>query len=339
VVQELFSLSYSRAKDEVVKGHVTVNEAVARDPGQWVLPSDRVAHRPELPTRRLRLGGPSIAILYQDQHVVVVDKPAGLLVHPTLDAEQDTVLARTARALARTGGEVGRLFVVHRLDRDTSGVLVLARSHAAALHLQRQFRTHTVTRRYLALVAGDLAQPVTVARAIGRPRPTARRAALAGNRGQPAVTHLEPLQRFAVATLVEAQLQTGRTHQVRVHLSYLGHPVLGDTLYGKPKAQPVAVPRLALHAKTLAFTHPATGRRLEFSLPLPADLAGTVRRLRATRPRLEPLPPAPSPPPPRTAAATPPPPPRSGPPRAGAPGPSRVPGSSRRPRGRALHRP
>jgi len=280
LLQQRLGLSFSRAKEEVRRGHVTVNEAVELDPGAWVAPTDRVEHRPDLPRRRPAPAAPPIEVVFFDQHLVVVNKPAGVLVHPTVEEEQDTVLTRTLAALARRAAEGGRLFVVHRLDRETSGVMVLARSHAAAERLHRQFRAHTVARTYLALVAGDLVREVTVRRSIGRPRPTARRAALAPGRGKEAVTHFTPVERLGAATLVEACPETGRTHQVRVHLAYLGHPVLGDPLYGGAATQPNAVPRLALHAKQLTFTHPVDGRRLEFAVPLPADLAGPLRRLR-----------------------------------------------------------
>jgi len=307
-VQALLGCSFSHAKDEVIHGHVTVDDEVVIDPGAWVHAGDRIEHHPELPRRSPLPRAAPIELLFHDADIVVVNKPTRLVVHPTAEGERDTVLSRTYVALARTTPLVGRLFVVHRLDRDTSGVMVLARTHAAAEHLQRQFRVHSTERRYLALVAGDLNRECFVERSIGRPRPGARRGALPpGRGGKPAETTVRPVERLGTATLVEAELGTGRTHQVRVHLSYLGHPVLGDQLYGAADLKP-EVPRLALHATHLGITHPTSGKRLEFTAPLPTDLAGVLRRLRERSRRAgHPLPPVepPKPPPrPRTATAT-----------------------------------
>lgn len=280
-LQELLGCSFSRAKREVLIGHVTVGGKVVTDPGHWVGAGDAVAHQPQLPRRAPQPAGPGITVLHLDDDIVVIDKPPGLLVHPTVAGEQDTVLARLVVELARRCGHPGRVHVVHRLDRDTSGVMVLARTHAAAEHLQRQFRAHTVTRRYQALVAGDLAREVEVERSIGRPRPGARRAALApGAGGRPARTVVTPLERFGSVTLVGAELGTGRTHQVRVHLSYLGHAVLGDPVYGGKEEDPIAVPRIALHAAHLGLVHPRTGQPLELTLPFAADLAPVLAVLR-----------------------------------------------------------
>ncbi len=280
-LQEILDSSFSRAKREVLIGHATVDGEVVTDPGRRVGPDEVVAHRPGLPRRSPRPAGPGIAILHLDEDIVVIDKPSGVLVHPTVEGEQDTVLARLVVELSRRCGRPGRVHVVHRLDRDTSGVMVLARSHAAAEHLQRQFRAHSVTRRYQALVCGDLDRDVQVDRSIGRPRPGSRRAALApGTGGRAARTAVKPLERFGNVTLVEAELGTGRTHQVRVHLSFLRHPVLGDPVYGKPEDDPIAVPRMALHAFHLGLAHPSSGAHVEFTLPLPSDLSSVVNVLR-----------------------------------------------------------
>ena len=287
--------TYSRAKREVLVGHATVDGEVVTDPGRILRPGAVVAHRPSLPRRSAVPRGPGIEILHVDEDLVIVNKPSGVLVHPTSDGEEDTVLARLVVELARRFGNPRKVYVVHRLDRDTSGVMVLARNHAATRHLQLQFRAHSVSRRYRALVAGDIPEEVLVDRGIGRPRPGARRAAFATG-GLPARTTIRPLERFGSTTLVEAELGTGRTHQVRVHLSALGHPVLGDPIYGGD--DPVAVPRLALHAAHLGLVHPSTGALVEFDAPLPADLASAVtaagpRALAASRGQLPPARPAP----------------------------------------------
>jgi 23S rRNA pseudouridine1911/1915/1917 synthase len=280
-VQELLGSSYSHAKHEVLLGHVLVNGAVVTGPGATVSSRDTVEHDPNLPRRTRPRQAPAIAILHADADVLVVDKPAGLLVHPTADGEGDTVLSRVAAELERRTGQHRRVHVVHRLDRDTSGVLVLALSNPSARILQAQFRSHTVERRYLALARGSLGEETLVNRGIGRPRPGARRAALApGTGGRSARTVVRPLEHFPGATLVEAELGTGRTHQVRVHLSFLGHPVLGDGVYGDPTGDPVHPGRLALHAAFLSFVHPATGERLTFRAPPPTDFNHALALLR-----------------------------------------------------------
>ncbi len=303
--EALLGTSYSRAKREVLIGHILVNGGVVTDPGARVGPGDEVAHAPSLPRRVATPKTPPIEVLFADGEVVVVNKPPGLLVHPTIEGEQDTVLARAAAELQRRTGRHRRLLVVHRLDRDTSGVMVLAVTHAAAEHLHRQFRFHTVERLYLALARGDLLRDELVERSIGRPRPGARRAALApGTGGRAARTLLRPLERLGPATLVEAELGTGRTHQVRVHLAYLGHPVLGDPIYGDPETDPFSIGRLALHAGVLSFVHPGTGERLRFRQAPPPDFSALLAHLRR-RHRAAPHVPAPQPAPRgRSAGAT-----------------------------------
>lgn len=331
-VQLLLGCSFSRARHEVEVGHVLVSGAVVADPGALVGAGDAVEHNPHLPKRRRAPETAPIHVLHLDEDVVVVEKPPGVVVHPTLDEEADTVLARVGAAVERIAGSHRRVLVVHRLDRDTSGVMVFALTHQAAEHLHAQLKVHRMERRYLALAAGDLAEPSTVDRSIGRPRPGARRAALGpGLGGQTAQTLFEPVERLGGATLVEATLGTGRTHQVRVHLSYLGHPVLGDPVYGDPRQDPIPAPRLALHAAVLGFVHPRTGARLRFTSPLPPDLERVVRALRRRLPHALPLRPA-HPAPPGGEAASPPPHRRTPHPRVGREGPTQgAPVSRRRP--------
>ncbi len=338
--QELLASSYSRAKRQVLLGHLLVNGTVVTDPGVLVGPGDVVAYDPNLPRRARTPKTPPIEILHLDADVLVVDKPAGLLVHPTAEGDQDTVLSRAAAELERRTGRHRRLLVVHRLDRDTSGLLVLAMSHAAAEQLQRQFRAHSVERRYVALVRGNVAGEVMVTRGIGRPRPGARRAALApGTGGQPAHTVVRPLEQLGGLTLVEAELGTGRTHQVRVHLSYLGHPVLGDPIYGEPASDPIDPGRLALHAVVLGFTHPTTGQRLEFRSEPPRDFKHALELARRRQPRqhLNAVPRRSRPDQGESAAATAPPRPRTQRRHAGAAAP-RPPGRRPRPKPARSHR-
>jgi 23S rRNA pseudouridine1911/1915/1917 synthase len=196
-------------------------------------------------------------IVFCDEHMVVVDKPPGLLAAPTPEGDRGTLVD----LLARDPAVGGAVFVVHRLDLPTSGLLVLARTPHANRALSERFRTHDVDREYLAAVRGRVdALPRTLSAPIG---------------GRRAVTHLthEASAAGGAATLLRARLETGRTHQIRLHLAGIGHPVLGDRQYGTREAKALEPPRLALHATVLGFAHPATGERLRFESPLPADLA------------------------------------------------------------------
>ena len=210
---------------------------------------------------------PEFAILHEDDELVVVDKPAGLLTAPTPESDRGNLADSLGR---RPGG--APVFVVHRLDLETSGVLVLAKSELANRALSDAFRAHRIERRYLAVVEG--AWPDGELRIES---PVA---------GKAAISHFEVLERFDVgATLLEARLETGRTHQIRVHCAESGHPILGDSIHGRPSA--LAPPRMALHARVLGFVHPETGAELRFESELPEVLASWLRALR------EPAPPAP----------------------------------------------
>ena len=227
-----------------------------------------------------------LTVRHEDDHLLVVAKPPGLVVHPGPGHPTGTLvnalLGRPGTSLS-TGGDTGRPGIVHRLDKDTSGLLLVAKDDATHLALAHDLAAHRVERRYLALVQGRLPTGTgTVDAPIARhPRDRKRMAVVDG--GRPAVTHWKVLQTFPAVQLVEASLETGRTHQVRVHLASLRHPLAGDRTYG---ADPTLATRLGLdrpflHAWRLAFTHPADGRRVELTEPLPGDLQGVLDRLRA----------------------------------------------------------
>jgi 23S rRNA pseudouridine1911/1915/1917 synthase len=197
---------------------------------------------------------PPFAVVHEDDDLVVVDKPAGLLTAPTPESDRGNL----ADLLARRGGGRAPIFVVHRIDLETSGLLVLAKSGRANHALSAAFREHAIEREYLAALAGAL--------------PVARRTVDVPVAGRRAVTHLAVEdERGPLATLVRARLETGRTHQIRIHCRGLGHPVLGDRKYGTPTAHDP--PRMALHAARLGFVHPATAARLDFTSPWPVELA------------------------------------------------------------------
>jgi 23S rRNA pseudouridine1911/1915/1917 synthase len=233
-----------------------------------------------------RPGGEAIplAVRYEDDRLLVVAKPAGLVVHPAAGHPTGTLvnalLGRPGATLPAGGGD--RPGIVHRLDKDTSGLLLVAKDDAAQLALSRDLAAHRVERRYLALVQGRLpAAEGTVDAPVGRhSRDRKRMAVVAG--GRRAVTHWRVLETFPAVQLVEATLETGRTHQVRVHLASIRHPLAGDRAYG---ADPALAARLGLdrpflHAHRLGFRHPADGRPVELTEPLPDDLQGVLDRLR-----------------------------------------------------------
>jgi 23S rRNA pseudouridine1911/1915/1917 synthase len=229
----------------------------------------------------------ALAIVHEDADVLVLDKPAGMVVHPGAGHARGTLVAGVLAHAPGTAGVGGprRPGVVHRLDKDTSGLLVVAKTRRAYDSLTAQLAAHTARRRYLAVVHGRLAKAEGVIDApIGRdPRSRVRMAVLGPGRGRRAVTRWRVLERFADFTYLELALETGRTHQIRVHLASLGHPVAGDIVYGGRGPRPVPVPLdgLALHATALAFEHPATGARVEFTSPAPARIERLLARLRA----------------------------------------------------------
>jgi len=218
-----------------------------------------------------------LAVVHEDEAVLVVDKPPGLVVHPGSGNPRGTLLnallhhAPELRALPRAG-------IVHRLDKDTSGLLVVARNEAAQLSLVRQLQARTMGRTYLALVRGVVTAAGKVDQPIGRhPRARTRMAVVAG--GKPAVTHYRVRRRFAAHTLLECRLETGRTHQIRVHLASIGHPIEGDPDYaGRGKG---AFHRQALHAWKLAFSHPRTGEPARFESAPPPDMRALLAGLAA----------------------------------------------------------
>jgi len=229
-----------------------------------------------------------IDILYRDEHLIVVNKPAGMVVYPAAGHSQGTLmnaLAYHCDKLAAIGGPL-RPGVVHRLDKDTSGLMVVALDDAAYYNLADQFKQRTINRRYLALIYGNFKEDAgEIALMIGRSESDRKKMSTSVRRGKEAVTRWKVLKRFNHAALIEAKLGTGRTHQIRVHFASIGHPVLGDKTYGKKvevevKAQKkIMFPRQMLHAERLDFIHPITGEHLGFSSPLPEDMAEKLEQL------------------------------------------------------------
>ncbi|MDP2754008.1 MAG: RluA family pseudouridine synthase [Nitrospirota bacterium] len=227
-------------------------------------------------------------ILYKDNHLVVVNKPAGMVVYPAAGHAHGTLmnaLSYHCKKLTTVGGPL-RPGVVHRLDKDTSGVMVIALNDKAYYNLIEQFKHRTINRKYIALVYGNLREDEgEIALRIGRSESDRKKMSTRVRKGKEAVTRWKVLKRFGNATLVEARLGTGRTHQIRVHFASIGHPVLGDRTYGKKveieaKTKKIILfPRQMLHAELLGFTHPATGAYLEFSSPVSEDMAERINDL------------------------------------------------------------
>jgi 23S rRNA pseudouridine1911/1915/1917 synthase len=235
-----------------------------------------------------------LTVLHEDEAVIVVDKPPGMVVHPAPGSRRGTLVNALLHRFGQTvtPGESERPGIVHRLDKDTSGVMVVARTAAALESLARQFRARSVEKLYLGLARGRVRQDQgELTWFVGRHPRERTRMSVASRRGRAAQTHFRVLERLPGASLLALRPRTGRTHQLRVHLAAYGHPLVGDRTYGAPRIDRgarsenarilAACPRQALHAHALAFDHPDDGRRVRFEAPLPADLGVVVDALRA----------------------------------------------------------
>ncbi|MCH8026334.1 MAG: RluA family pseudouridine synthase [Chloroflexi bacterium] len=282
IVRRLSELTRSRVRKLIDEGAVSINGETPRKAGvklaagQWV----RVSVPPPRPPTLLPEPMP-LSIVYEDGDLLVIDKPAGLAVHPSPGHSSHTlvhgVLAHCPD-LSGIGGE-GRPGIVHRLDKDTSGLIIVAKNDAAHVSLARQLKERKVEKTYLALVEGRIEPAEGIIDApIGRdPRHRKRMAVV--ERGREARTRYRLLREVAGRSLVEVRPKTGRTHQIRVHLASIGFPICGDALYGRAASLPAGLTRQFLHAHRLAFRHPATGERLELEAPLAEDLAAALAEM------------------------------------------------------------
>lgn len=288
LVEALPELTRSQIKRLIDQGAVSLDGTAAKA-GQKLRGGERIAvDLPEpIPVMTLPESIP-LAILYEDEALIVIDKPAGMVVHPAPGHPGGTLvnaLLYHCQDLAGIGGEL-RPGIVHRLDKETSGVLVVSKHDRAHLDLARQFKRHSIRRRYRALVHGLVKQNQgTVDQVIGRHPVDRKKMSVHSRRGRRAVTHWKVLRRFDQdrLSLLELTLETGRTHQIRVHLSAMGHPVVADALYGNSRPDRRrsdaelekllrGLDRQFLHARVLGFVHPESGDYLELQAPMPAEL-------------------------------------------------------------------
>ena len=286
LIQRHPELSRRRARDVIEKGQVTVDGRTVLEAGQLVEPGAPIAWDPNLKARsRVRS---SLRLLHEDEDVLVVDKPPGLLAVPTApDApDEDSALLRVQEYIARLRPRRPYVGVVHRLDRDTSGALAFALSPPARAALRDLFRAHRMERRYGALVEGvppadegQVDAPIYDVYEAGR-----RRLARPGEPAHDARTRWRVVERFRAGALLEVELETGRQHQIRLHLAHLGLPIVGDMVYGGSARRLVTAPRQMLHARHLAFAHPITGSRVEAESPWPADFKEALVALRRADP-------------------------------------------------------
>ncbi|MBM3821489.1 MAG: RluA family pseudouridine synthase [Verrucomicrobia bacterium] len=294
--EHLPSVSRGTVRRLIQEGHLRVNGAPVKPTYSpragdqveisWPAPRPAVAQPQAIP----------LEILFEDEHLIVLNKSAGIAVHPSAGHDEHTLVNALLHycegKLSGIGG-VARPGIVHRLDLETSGCLIVAKDDLTHIHLARQFAERTVRKYYLALVCGDVVKDAGEIRAaIARHVSHRKRMAVAIGEGREARTGYEVVERFRSATLVRVQLFTGRTHQIRVHFQHLGYPLVGDEVYGKrqhqrfTEATGIEVNRQMLHALEISFTHPATQRSMKFSAPWPADLGNVLARLRENRNRL-----------------------------------------------------
>jgi 23S rRNA pseudouridine1911/1915/1917 synthase len=270
--------SWSVVRRAIETGKISVAGQVVKDARQAVAEGALVRVAMTTPKKKSLLADG--AIVFVDGQVVVVRKPAGVSTVPYEEGERDSLDQLVQGELARRFGREAPLGVVQRLDRETSGLVVFARTVPAKRHLKNQFRAHTVSRRYLALAAGRVSTQTIRSRLVRDRGDGVRGSTRNPKLGREAVTHVEALEALAGATLIACRLETGRTHQIRIHLGELGHPLLGERVYGDRDLPRPAAPRLMLHATLLGFVHPGSQRELSFEEPTPADMLAVIERLR-----------------------------------------------------------
>jgi len=293
--------SRNRIQNAIDAGNVLVNDKVVKA-SYKVKPLDVISMVLPHPPRDTEVYPEDIPIniLYEDDDVIMVNKAAGMVVHPGFNNYTGTLvnaLVFHSQQLPQMPGNDGRPGLVHRIDKDTSGLLLVSKNEWAITFLAKQFFDHSITRKYIALVWGDITEDGTVTGYIGRSVKDRKVMAVYDDetKGKWSVTHYKVLERFNYVTLIECQLETGRTHQIRAHMKHIGHPLFNDSTYGGDKILKGTVfnkyrqfvencfeilPRQALHAKSLGFIHPSTRKFIHFETELPADIAAVIEKWR-----------------------------------------------------------
>jgi len=271
--------SRNRLQEWLRAGHITV-DGRRPAPRMPVAGGEKISVTPPAaPDAAPRAQKMPLKIVHEDAALIVIDKPAGLVVHPGA-GQPDRTLMNALLAHAPALGRVPRAGIVHRLDKDTSGLLVVAKTVEAQASLVKQLAERTMRRVYLALVQGDPPASGTIDAPVGRDARARTRMAVT-HRGKPARTTYRVVERFGRAALVECRLETGRTHQIRVHFQHIRHPLVGDTVYRRGTRHGIAFPRQALHAAELSLQHPQSGEAMSWRSPLPRDFKRLVDELRA----------------------------------------------------------
>jgi 23S rRNA pseudouridine1911/1915/1917 synthase len=279
--------SWNELRKLIASGKVSVGGQVTLDPALRLQGDEAITWRLSAPDPR-RTSGPSVRIVHEDPHLLVIDKPEGVSSVPYERKETGTALDLIRDAWRRQGRKatVTPLYVVHRIDKDTSGLLCFAKTKLGERGLHRIFKQHLAEREYLAVAQGQVQAGRIESHLVPDRGDGLRGTIWKGPRdqGQRAVTHVDVAERLKRATVCRVRLETGRTHQIRIHLAESGHPLVGETVYirdlTRAGGKPLPSPRLLLHAATLGFTHPVTGEQLSFDSPLPTDFTVVLDRLR-----------------------------------------------------------
>ena len=275
-------ITRSSAQRQIEQGSVVVNDKVITKVSYKVTEGDDIKIEEQEPVEiELKAQNIPIDVVYEDKDIIVVNKPKGMVVHPANGNPDGTlvnaIMAICKDSLSGIGGEI-RPGIVHRLDKDTSGLLIVAKNDMAHVNMSEQIKRHEVKKTYIALVRGIVKEnEATIDMPIGRSNSDRKKMAVTKN-GKNAVTHIKVLKRYDKYTLLEINIETGRTHQIRVHLAHIGYPVIGDYIYSNGKNE-FGIVGQCLHAKSLEFKHPITGRDMKLEAPLPEYFEKVLQEL------------------------------------------------------------
>ncbi|MGL4521935.1 MAG: RluA family pseudouridine synthase [Bacilli bacterium] len=281
VCAQLEDATRSNVQNWLQNGDITVNEMIVRANYKVKVGDVITFTLPEVKEAEIEPENIPLDVVYEDDDVVVVNKPRGLVVHPGNGNTSGTLVNALMYHTKNLSGINGiiRPGIVHRIDKDTSGLLVVAKNDKAHVHLSEQLKAKSASRKYVAIVHGVIPHALgTIDAPIGRDTSNRQNFTVTGDNSKDAITHFKVLERFANHTLVECELETGRTHQIRVHMKYIGFPLAGDPKYGPKRTLPLQ--GQALHARELSFIHPRTGETMTFTAPLPNQLSELIEELK-----------------------------------------------------------